>query len=392
MYKHEWWTTSSRVQNVPARNAAVYSVFIQEGFFFPERSQPHRSISTGSQTQATTMRGSLTPSSHMPKASALRSSNRAAAGLPRAAAETAPSSDNSASSSTKNGQPPTPRVNLIPQSKWADGVPPVMGGHLMASGSVSPLSTSKEPGREDDAFMFYYPAPHADRVCVMQYINAAAAAQGLADMLAEASAEAIQARGAFTIALSGGSLISALKPLASRKGVDFSKWHVFFVDERNVASHDSPDSNYGAARDMFLERAGVPTAQVYALKPGMSVEDAAIEYAGRLLGLDASILPRTDDDLPVLDTVLLGVGPDGHVASLFPNRSQVLSNTFVLLPVLLCDIVPFALGCVFSTHTPIRWATRVVGGCCQWPTAQSHPPSASPCHCRPSTLHRGCSL
>lgn len=265
---------------------------------------------------------------HMP--ASLRS-KRAAAGLPRAAAEAAPSSgsENSASAtnSTKNGQPPTPRVNLIPQSKWTNGVPPVMGGHLMASGSISPLSTSKEPGREDDAFMFFYPAPHSDRVCVMQYINAAAAAQGLADTLAEASAEAIQARGAFTVALSGGSLISALEPLATRKGVDFSKWHVFFVDERNVASHDSPDSNYGAARDAFLERAGVPTAQVYALKPGMSVEDAAIEYAGRMLGLDASILPRTADDLPALDAVLLGVGPDGHIASLFPNRAQVKGAT-----------------------------------------------------------------
>lgn len=199
-----------------------------------------------------------------------------------------------------------------------------MGGHLMASGTISPLSTSKAPGRDADAFLFYYPPANADRVCVTQYINAAAAASGLVELLTTASSEAIQRHGAFTIAISGGSLISTLKALKTAgKAIEFAKWHVFFVDERNVGSHDSPDSNYGAARDAFLERIGVPGDQVYALKPGLPVEDAAIEYAGRMLGLDEHILPRTDNDLPVLDCICLGLGPDGHVASLFPNKGHV---------------------------------------------------------------------
>ncbi len=203
----------------------------------------------------------------------------------------------------------------------------------MASGTVSPLSTSKAPGREADAFLFYYPPANADRVCVMQYINAAAASSGLVELLTTASRDAVAARGVFTIAISGGSLIEVLKALrGSIKDIEFGKWHVFFVDERNVSSHDSPDSNFGAARDAFLERVGVPASQVYALKPGMPVEDAAIEYAGRMLGLADSVLPRTENDLPVLDVVCLGLGPDGHVASLFPNRSQVgdISGRWVL--------------------------------------------------------------
>jgi 6-phosphogluconolactonase len=64
----------------------------------------------------------------------------------------------------------------------------------------------------------------------------------------------MQARGAFTLVLSGGSLFKALSPLIGLPGADFAKWHVFFVDERNVP-HSSPDSNFKGADEALLSKA-----------------------------------------------------------------------------------------------------------------------------------------
>lgn len=62
-----------------------------------------------------------------------------------------------------------------------------------------------------------------------------------------------QERGAFTLVLSGGSLFKALSPLIGMQGLDFSKWHVFFVDERNVP-YSSPDSNFKGADEVLLSK------------------------------------------------------------------------------------------------------------------------------------------
>lgn len=77
-----------------------------------------------------------------------------------------------------------------------------------------------------------------------------------------------------------------------------------------------------------------PALQVHAIKEGLPVEEAATEYAGQLLGLPQAVLPRNSGGLPIFDLILLGLGPDGHVASLFPNRSQTAAtNGPWILPV-----------------------------------------------------------
>ncbi len=63
----------------------------------------------------------------------------------------------------------------------------------------------------------------------------------------------LQERGAFTLVLSGGSLFKALSPLIGLPGLDLSKWHVFFVDERNVP-HSSLDSNFKGADEVLLSK------------------------------------------------------------------------------------------------------------------------------------------
>lgn len=123
-----------------------------------------------------------------------------------------------------------------------------------------------------------------------------------------------------------------LSSIAEVKGADFSKWWVFFVDERNVP-HDSLDSNYKGAHEALLGRVGIPAEQVFAIHEHLPVEQAATNYEGRLVGLDAAVLPRTPDNFPVFDLILLGIGPDGHVASLFPNRPEVSVTKGWVLPV-----------------------------------------------------------
>ncbi|XP_031491964.1 probable 6-phosphogluconolactonase 1 isoform X2 [Nymphaea colorata] len=152
-------------------------------------------------------------------------------------------------------------------------------------------------------------------------------ATDLADYVAELSEIAVKERGYFAVALSGGSLISLMGKLCEPhyyKIVDWAKWHIFWVDERVVAkSH--PDSNYKLAKDGLLSKVPVVPSHVYSINDTLSAEQAAEEYEFVLRQL---VKTRTVDvvessDCPKFDLILLGMGPDGHIASLFPNHSAI---------------------------------------------------------------------
>jgi 6-phosphogluconolactonase len=131
--------------------------------------------------------------------------------------------------------------------------------------------------------------------------------------LRAAAADAIAARGRFRIALAGGSTPRALYP-ALVAGVDWTRANIFFGDERAVPK-DDPMSNYRMARETLLEPAHVPLANVVRWR----TEDPDLDAAAR----DYEQVLRAGASAPWLDLALLGLGPDGHTASLFPGTSAL---------------------------------------------------------------------
>jgi 6-phosphogluconolactonase len=131
-----------------------------------------------------------------------------------------------------------------------------------------------------------------------------ALAEALAEAFARAAQEAIAARGAFHCALTGGSSAKLLYPRLARLDADWAKVHWYFSDERCVPPDDA-ESNFRLAQEVLFAHAAVPSANVHRVEGERPPAEAAAHYA-RLL--------------PPLDVVHLGMGPDGHVASLFPGH------------------------------------------------------------------------
>src|SRR5438094_2035056 len=154
-----------------------------------------------------------------------------------------------------------------------------------------------------------------------------ALADAAARLIAEAAADAIEARGRFMWALAGGETPRAtyarlaLAPVRER--VDWRRVWVFFGDERAVPP-DHPDSNYRMAHETLLGKVPIPAVQVLRIRgEAEDLEVAAAEYAREL----AAAFGARRGELPRFDLVLLGMGVDGHTASLFPG-SPVVREVF----------------------------------------------------------------
>lgn len=146
----------------------------------------------------------------------------------------------------------------------------------------------------------------------------------LADYIAELSEVSIKERGVFAIALSGGSLIGLMGKLCQspyKKMVDWGKWYVFWTDERVVAKNHA-DSNFKQAKDGFLSKVPILPSHIYSINDLVSAEQAALDYGFVIRQLVRTRIISVSDilDCPKFDLVLLNMGSDGHVASLFPNH------------------------------------------------------------------------
>ena len=134
-------------------------------------------------------------------------------------------------------------------------------------------------------------------------------------LIAQKSTLSIEDHGFFTIALSGGSSAKIVCSGLTHQAIDFSKWKVLFCDERYVPLSDE-NSNYKLAKEFLLDKTSISEENVVALNPSLSLEESAKDYEQKL----KSLHPKSTG-VPSLDLLVLGMGPDGHICSLFPGHS-----------------------------------------------------------------------
>ena len=166
--------------------------------------------------------------------------------------------------------------------------------------------------------------PRAVTVQYAVWPTPAEVAAAAAEVFASAAASAAKSRGITRIAISGGTTPKAMLALLADRSqpyferVPWDKLHLFWVDERTVPP-DHKDSNYGMTRAAMLDHVPLPAAQIFRIEGELEPEVAASRY-------EAAI--RTDFRLegaetPTFDLVLLGMGDDGHTASLFPHTDAI---------------------------------------------------------------------
>jgi 6-phosphogluconolactonase len=154
--------------------------------------------------------------------------------------------------------------------------------------------------------------------------DADALALRAADLFALAAQEAAAARGRFAVALSGGETPRAFYKLLARQQfsqkIPWRRTQLYWGDERCVPP-DDPRSNYGMARDAFIKHVPIAPDNVHRVRGEETPEAAAREYDAELGRLADQARPRVD--VPVFDLVVLGLGTDGHTASLFPHSDAL---------------------------------------------------------------------
>jgi 6-phosphogluconolactonase len=154
-----------------------------------------------------------------------------------------------------------------------------------------------------------------------------AVAEAAAEFVLEVGNEAVRAKGRFFIALSGGTTPETLyRVLASPACInrfDWSRATFFFSDERCVAPND-PRSNYALADKTLFIPLNIPSSQIYRMAGESSNPQAAASEYEQQLRLATNTAPSSAP--PSLDLILLGLGEDGHTASLFPG-SPILRDS-----------------------------------------------------------------
>ena len=157
-----------------------------------------------------------------------------------------------------------------------------------------------------------------DKKRILIFADAAAVAREAARVIAAEARSAVATRGRFVMAMSGGRTPWEMLRALAREDVPWNGVHVVQVDER-IAPAGDPDRNLTHLRESLLEHSPLPPEHIHA----MPVEEADLDAAARSY---ASTLEKIAGTPPVLDLAHLGLGQDGHTASLIP-RDPVLNVT-----------------------------------------------------------------
>ena len=125
--------------------------------------------------------------------------------------------------------------------------------------------------------------------------------------IVDAAGRAISAHGSFAISLAGGNTPREIYAMLGAARRDWSRWHIYFGDER-CAPRDDPERNSRMARDAWLDHVATRAANIHEIPAELGPQAGAAAYSKALRGLGD------------FDLVLLGLGEDGHTASLFPGH------------------------------------------------------------------------
>ncbi|KAL3315350.1 hypothetical protein Ciccas_006015 [Cichlidogyrus casuarinus] len=128
------------------------------------------------------------------------------------------------------------------------------------------------------------------------------------------------------IGISGGSMPSMLANNLPNHEIDWKTVHFFFCDERYVPL-DHPDSTYNAYKSSLFQKISIPDSNVHLIRPELPLNDAASDYQRDIINhFNSSSLPR-------FDLLFLGIGPDGHTCSLFPNHKLLFEENLLIAPI-----------------------------------------------------------
>lgn len=158
-----------------------------------------------------------------------------------------------------------------------------------------------------------------------------AVAKAAAERFAAAVTQAVEQRGQALVALSGGTTPLAMFHLLAQPpyltDLPWDKIQLFWADERLVPPND-PGSNYGAAEQTLLQHVPLPRANIHRMRGEWPADLAVADYAAQLAAL--AEMDHTKPAWPRFDLVLLGLGSDGHTASLFPGSAVVVAAPVIV--------------------------------------------------------------
>ncbi|XP_075229456.1 6-phosphogluconolactonase [Lycorma delicatula] len=156
--------------------------------------------------------------------------------------------------------------------------------------------------------------------------NEAEVIKKLSNLIEKKANDSIAVNGIFKIGLSGGSLVTFLSKGLPEVNTDWEKWRLFFCDER-VVPVESADSTFGEYKKSLIGKVPLKESQFVTINTDLSAEKAAKDYITKM----AVYFPP--DSLPRFDTLLLGMGPDGHTCSLFPGHRLLDEHSVWVAPI-----------------------------------------------------------
>lgn len=144
------------------------------------------------------------------------------------------------------------------------------------------------------------------------------------NIVEEAASKAIAEKGTFAFAIPGGSVLKVLSSLEPKDDW-VSKTTLAYVNHKCVPNDDLSNAIHAKASSMFLDRWGLKN--VIILDGTDDAKAEASSYQAKLDAIPAGVLPRDESGFPIFDLCLIGVGDDGHIGSLYPNREEINEST-----------------------------------------------------------------